>query len=98
MLRYWANRSPAKARQGRKELTQDDPSVAQEMKRIKQAILTADRRVLAEYGGEGISFNPAMDPYMELEKLPKTRATGGVSIDSYATWRPLRFSNSDENP
>ena len=97
VLRGWANRPPARVEQGAGELTQDDPSVAQEMERIRQAILKADRRLLAEYGAGGISFNPAMERYMELEKLPKTRATGRVSIDSYTSWRPRRFSKSDAN-
>ena len=63
VLRGWANRSPARAEQGAEGLTQDDPSVVQEMERFKQAILKADRRVLAEYGGGGISFNPAKERY-----------------------------------
>ena len=62
------------------------------MERIKQAILKADRRVLAEYGGGGIYFNPAIERYMELEKLPKARKPNGVSIDGYVTWRPRRVS------
>ena len=98
VLRGWVNRLSARAEQGAEGLTRDDPAIVQEMGRIRQAILQADRRVLAEYGGGGTSFNPAMERYMELEKLPKTKATGGISIDGYSTWRPRRFSKSDENP
>ena len=95
MLRGWANRSPARVQQGPDRRTQEDPSVAQEMQPIKQAILKADRRVLAEYGRGGISFNPAMERYMELEKLPKTRAAGRVSINSYT---PLGGRADSANP
>ena len=37
--------------QGDEGLTQNDSSISEEMERIKQAFINADRRVLREYGG-----------------------------------------------
>ena len=97
VLRAWRNRSPVRAEQAAERLTQDDPSVAQEMERIELAIRTGDRAVLAEYGGDGTYVNPALKRLIELRELPKTQGASGVSVNGYAIWRARRFTGAGED-
>ena len=84
VLETWAAADPGKAGEG---LT-----LQQEIKRIDTALRTNNQTVLAEYGG----FNAAMKKGAELESLPRTKVTEGVSIDDYSTWRAVRFADPDE--
>ena len=65
-----------------------DPSVAEEIERIREAISTSDQAALRKYGG----LNPSLQRLTELVKLPKVKATNGGSIDGYLTWRTRRFT------
>ena len=80
VLRSWAGPVRVKPSEG---LT-----VKEEIKRIHDAVKHQGRDVLAEYGG----FSGAMRRCVELEALPESRVTEGVSIDDYSTWRATRFS------
>ena len=84
VLERWAAAEPGKPREG---LT-----LQQEIKRIDSALRTNNQIVLAEYGG----FNAALKKGAELESLPQTKVTEGVSIDDYSTWRAVRFADPDE--
>ena len=88
VLEHWANGAVGAAKQGGEGPTQDDPAVAQEIKRIKQALIKVDRRVLREYGG----INRATDRWHELEELPTAQRTNAVSIDGCATWETRRLT------
>ena len=86
LLRGWANgRQPAAAT--------PDPSVAQELQRIREAISTNDQDVLRKYGG----LNPAMRRHLELGKLPTTKEAEGGLIDGYAIWRTKRIIEPDSD-
>ena len=84
VLERWAAAEPGKPSEG---LT-----LQQEIKRIDSALRTNNQTVLAEYGG----FNAALKKGAELESLPQTKVTEGVSIDDYSTWRAVRFADPDE--
>ena len=63
------------------------------MQLIENAIVNVDTGIMAKYGGvQGIS-----DRLIELESLPKSEGTTGVSIDSYETWvsRRLRLPDAE---
>ena len=64
----------------------------QEIKAIREAMRGKDREFLARYGG----FAKAGKRCVELQRLPETKVTEGVSIDDYSTWRATRFAEREE--
>ena len=84
VLRWWAN--------GAVRGNSADPSAAQEIERIEQAIRAKDQDILRKYGG----LNPAIHRHATLKKLPAVKATNGSSIDGYSTWWARRLTEADE--
>ena len=84
VLEAWAAAEPGTPDEG---LT-----VKQEIKAIHYAMKGKDREFLARYGG----FGKALQRLAVLERLPEAKATEGVSIDDYSTWRAVRFADPDE--
>ena len=84
VLRGWAN--------GAAKGNSVDPSVAEEIERIRGAISAGDQAALRNYGG----LNPSLQRLTELVKLPKVKATNAGAIDGYATWRTRRFTGDGE--
>ena len=80
VLRAWSAVVPGEPSEG---LT-----AAAEIKAIGAAKDHRDREFLAQYGG----FAEAAKRSVELQKLPESRVTEGVSIDDYSTWRATRFA------
>ena len=80
MLEAWAAADPGTPDEG---LT-----VKQEIKAIDDAVTHSDEDFLARYGG----FGGAMRRSAALQRLPQAKATEGVSIDDYSTYRATRFS------
>ena len=92
-LHTWGNGTGKPGQQTGPGPTQNDPAVKAEMQLIENAIVNVDTGIMAKYGGvQGIS-----DRLIELESLPKSEGTTGVSIDSYETWvsRRLRLPDAD---
>ena len=84
VLEAWAAAEPGKPDEG---LT-----VKQEIKAIHDAISRRDGEFLAQYGGYGGAGRRSV----ELQRLPESKLTEGVSIDDYSTWRATRFADRDE--
>ena len=92
-LRTWSNGAGERSEQKAKGPTQDDPEVKEEMKYIQNAIVSANREIIAKYGG----VKKISDRFIELKSLPKSEGTTGVSIDGFETWvsRRLRMPDTD---
>ena len=84
VLRAWSAVVPGEPSEG---LT-----AAAEIKAIGAAMDHRDREFLAQYGG----FAEAAKRSVELQKLPESRVTEGVSIDDYSTWRATRFAGPED--
>ena len=67
-------------------------TVSRRSKRLAAAMDHRDREFLAQYGG----FAGAAKRSVELQKLPESRVTEGVSIDDYSTWRATRFAGPED--
>ena len=50
------------------------------------------RNFSANMGG----FNEALQRLAALQQMPESKATEGVSIDDYETWRATRFAELEE--
>ena len=90
----WGNGTGKPGHQTGPGPTQNDPAVKAELQYIENAIVNVDTGIMAKYGGvQGIS-----DRLIELESLPKSEGTSGVSIDSYETWvsRRLRMPDAEQ--
>ena len=83
VLRAWAASVPGKP---------GERLTAAEIKAIADAIHHRDREFLSQYGGMGGAARRSV----ELQKLPESRVTDGVSIDDYATWRSTRFAGLED--
>ena len=60
----------------------DDPSAAQQIARIEQAIRTGDARAIGEYG----SLQTALQRSIVLKRLGRERSTEPV-VNAFSTWR-----------
>ena len=81
VLQLWAAAEPGKVIEG---LT-----VKQEIRAIKEALLSDDLEFMSQYGG----MNQGAERYKELLKLPEAELAEGVSIDDYSTYRASRFAD-----
>ena len=80
-LKTWSSRAGEQSSQREYGPSRNDPDVQAEIKYIETAIIHADTRIIAKYGGvEEIS-----DRLIELKDLPKSSGPG-ATIDDYETW------------
>ena len=80
-LKTWSSRAGEQSSQREYGPSRNDPDVQAEIKYIETAIIHADTRIIAKYGGvEEIS-----DRLMERKDLPKSSGPG-ATIDDYETW------------
>ena len=84
VLRSWAN--------GAVRGNRADPSAAQEIERIEQAIRAKDQDILRKYGG----LNHAIHRHATLKKFPTVTATNRGSIDGYDSWWARRLREANE--
>ena len=74
--------------------TQADPDIRQEIARLKAAIPTGNRSLLAPFGG----FRPAVDRLKALRQLPEgrpTRTTARGAIDRFTFWSTVRLTTPE---
>ena len=77
--------------------TQADPDIRQEIARLKEAIPTGNRTLLAPFGG----FRPAVDRLKALRQLPEgrpTRTTARGAIDRFTFWSTVRLTTPEAAP
>ena len=80
-LKTWSSRAGEQSSQREYGPSRNDPDVQAEIKYIETALIHADTRIIAQYGGvEEIS-----DRLMELKELPQSSGPG-ATIDDYETW------------
>ena len=68
----------------------DDPSAAQQIARIEQAIRTGDARAIGEYG----SLQTALQRSIVLKRLGRERSTEPV-VNAFSTWRSRRINGTE---
>ena len=92
-LQTWSQRALDKSSSPNERASRNDPNVKAEIQHIETAIIHADTRIIAKYGGvEAIS-----DRLIELKDLPQSSGSFGPTIDDYETWVSdrLRVQDSD---
>ena len=87
-LKTWSSRAGKQSIQKADGPSRNDPEVQAEIQHIENAIITADARIIAKYGG----VQEITERLMELKDLPKTSGSVGATIDDYKTWVSDRLS------
>ena len=87
-LKTWSSRAGKQSSQQADGPSRNDPEVQAEIQHIENAIITADARIIAKYGG----VQEITERLMELKDLPKTSGSVGATIDDYETWVSDRLS------
>ena len=92
-LKTWSSRAGKQSSQQADGPCRNDPNVKAEIQQIENALRTVDRATIARYDGvRGITRR-----LRELQDLPKSSSTIGVTIDGFERWvsSRLRMQESD---
>ena len=94
LLKYWTQDGDGTGVDNPTGQTQADPDIRQEIARLKEAIPTGNRTLLAPFGG----FRPAVDRLKALRQLPDgrpTRPTARGAIDRFKFWSTVRLTTPE---